>query len=179
MKPWQLQKVIERNPNATQKELVYLLGVSDRHIRIFLTLLQLGRQVMFCCDIISLTVCTVVLLYNQTGRGNHIMAETKERRDTAVKPEHVRFKRKSQVTVPRGIVEALDLQEGDDLQVRLENGKIVFVPMVSIPKDQAWFWSEQWQKEEAEVEEHIKAGRLTEPKSLDDTLNDLDRLSKE
>ncbi|RYG71267.1 AbrB/MazE/SpoVT family DNA-binding domain-containing protein [Lentibacillus lipolyticus] len=107
------------------------------------------------------------------------MAETTERRGAAMKPEHVRFKRKSQVTVPREIVEALDLHEGDDLQVRLENGKIVFVPMVSIPKDQAWFWSEQWQKEEQEVEEHIKAGRLTESKSLDETLNDLDDMSKE
>lgn len=107
------------------------------------------------------------------------MAETKERRGAAMKPEHVRFKRKSQVTVPHEIVEALDLHEGDDLQVRLENGKIVFVPMVSIPKDQAWFWSEQWQKEEQEVEKHIKAGHLTEPKSLDDTLSDLDDMSKE
>lgn len=94
-------------------------------------------------------------------------------------PENVRFKRKSQVTIPHEIVQALNLHEGDNLQCRLEDGKIVFVPMVSIPKDQAWFWSEEWQKEEQEVEEHIKAGRLTEPKNLDDTLSDLDQLSKE
>lgn len=106
------------------------------------------------------------------------MAEMKEK-NSAMKAEHVRFKRKSQVTVPHEIVKALDLHEGDDLQVRLEDGKIVFVPMVSVPKDQAWFWTETWQKEEWEVEKHIKAGWLTEPKSLDDTLNELDRLSKE
>lgn len=107
------------------------------------------------------------------------MVKTEERRDLDMKPEHVRFKRKSQVTVPHEIVEALDLHEGDDLQVRLENGKIVLVPTVSVPKDQAWFWSEQWQKEEQEVEGHIQAGRLTEPKSLDKTLGELDDLSKE
>lgn len=96
-----------------------------------------------------------------------------------MKPEHVRFKRKAQVTVPHEIVKALHLHEGDDLQVHLEDGKIVFVPTVSVPKDQAWFWSDKWQKEEREIEEHIQAGRLTEAKGLDDTLNDLDGLSKE
>src|SRR5699024_11418362 len=80
------------------------------------------------------------------------MAEIKEK-DENMKPEHVRFKKKSQVTVPHDIVEALNLKVGDDLQVRLENGKIVLVPMVSVPKDQAWFWTEQWQQEERS-EEH-------------------------
>jgi len=96
-----------------------------------------------------------------------------------MKPERVRFKKKSQVTVPHEIVEALNLKEGDDLQCRLEDGKIVFVPMVSVPKDQAWFWSEEWQKEEREAEQQIKEGRLSEPMNLDDTLADLDKLSKE
>lgn len=60
-----------------------------------------------------------------------------------MKPENVRFKKKSQVTIPHDIVQALNLKEGDDLQCRMEEGKIVFVPMVSVPKDQAWFWSEE------------------------------------
>ncbi|WP_010532485.1 AbrB/MazE/SpoVT family DNA-binding domain-containing protein [Lentibacillus jeotgali] len=98
------------------------------------------------------------------------MAQIKERGAVPMTPERVRFKRKSQVTVPHEIVEALDLKEGDDLQCRLEDGKIVFVPMVSIPKDQAWFWTEEWQKEEREVEEDIKAGRLSEPMSAEETI---------
>ncbi|WP_082238499.1 AbrB/MazE/SpoVT family DNA-binding domain-containing protein [Salinicoccus sp. YB14-2] len=100
-------------------------------------------------------------------------------KNEALKPEHVRFKKKSQVTVPSKIVEALDLKEGDDLQCRLEDGKIVLVPTISIPKDQAWFWSEQWQKEEREVEQQIKDGKLSEAKNLEDTLSDLDKISKD
>lgn len=95
-----------------------------------------------------------------------------------MKPENVRFKRKSQVTIPHDIVEALNLKEGDDLQCHLEGGKIVFVSMVSIPKDQAWFWSDEWQKEEREIEQQIRDGKLSDPKNLDDTLSDLDNLSK-
>lgn len=107
------------------------------------------------------------------------MAQIKERGADMMKPENVRFKRKSQVTIPHEIVEALNLEEGDDLECRLVDGKIVFVPMVSIPKDQAWFWTEEWQKEEREIEQQIKDGRLTEPMTLEDTLDDLDNISKE
>ncbi|HLR79778.1 MAG TPA: AbrB/MazE/SpoVT family DNA-binding domain-containing protein [Bacillota bacterium] len=107
------------------------------------------------------------------------MAQTKERGAKMMKRENVRFKRKSQVTIPHEIVEALNLKEGDDLECRLENGKIVFVPMVSVPRDQAWFWTEEWQKEEREIEQQIKDGQLTNPMSLDDTLADLDKISKE
>jgi len=99
------------------------------------------------------------------------MAETKERRDAAV---HVRFKKKSQVTVPHEIVKALELQEGDDLQVRLEDGKIVFVPMVSIPKDQAWFWTKEWQEGEREADEDIEAGRVKKFDDVEDAVKWLD-----
>lgn len=96
-----------------------------------------------------------------------------------MKEDTVRFKNKSQVTIPHEIVKALNLKEGDNLQCRLEDGKIVFVPMVSVPKDQAWFWTEEWQKEEREVEHQIRKGQLSAPMSLEDTLAELDSLSKE
>ena len=65
------------------------------------------------------------------------------------------------MTIPHEFVEALNLKEDDTIQYRLEDGKIVFVPMISIPKDQAWFWTEEWQKEERKVEQQIREGRLT------------------
>lgn len=95
------------------------------------------------------------------------------------KIENVKFKRKSQVTIPHEFVAALNLKEGDNLECRLVDGKIVFVPMVSVPKDQAWFWTEEWQREEREVEQQVKNGQLTHPISLDETLDDLDKLTKE
>lgn len=86
-------------------------------------------------------------------------------------PEKVRFKKKSQVTIPNEFVKALGLHEGDDLQCRLEDGKIVFVPLVSIPKDQAWFWTEEWQKGEREADEDIKAGRVKSFGNAKDAIN--------
>lgn len=96
-----------------------------------------------------------------------------------MKPESVKIKQKSQVTVPKEIMEALDLKVGDTLECRLEEGKIILVPMVSVPRDQAWFWTEEWQKEEREAEQQIKEGKLTPPMSIDKVLADLDQLSKE
>src|SRR5699024_1785817 len=117
-----------------------------------------------------------VILSNYQGGNN--MAEIKEK-DENMKPEHVRFKKKSQVTVPHDIVEALNLKVGDDWQARRENGKIVLVPRVSVPKDQAWFWTEQWQQEEQAVEKYIRDGQLTDAKGLEETLQELDQQSKE
>jgi AbrB family looped-hinge helix DNA binding protein len=107
------------------------------------------------------------------------MALTKERGAIPMKSETVRFKKKSQVTIPKEFVEALNLKEGDNLQCRLEDGKIVIVPMISVPKDQAWFWSEEWQKEEMEAEEEIKAGRLKSFDNIGDLLKSLHEDSDE
>lgn len=43
-----------------------------------------------------------------------------------------------------------------------------------IPPDQAWFWTEEWQAEEREAEEHIKAGRVKTFDNLEDLFADLD-----
>src|SRR5699024_10995769 len=117
-----------------------------------------------------------VILSNYQGGNN--MAEIKEK-DEKMKTEHVQSKKKSKVSVQNDMVEAQNLKVGDDLQVRLENGKIVLVPMVSVPKDQAWFWTEQWQQEEQAVEKYIRDGQLTDAKGLEETLQELDQQSKE
>jgi len=40
----------------------------------------------------------------------------------------VRIKAKSQVTIPYKILKELDIGEGDFLEAKIENGKIVLVP---------------------------------------------------
>ncbi len=42
--------------------------------------------------------------------------------------------------------------------------------------DQAWFWTEGWQKMEREADEDLKAGRYDEFESMDDFISDLKRL---
>lgn len=75
--------------------------------------------------------------------------------------DSVKFKKKSQVTIPKEMVEALGLEEGDTLECRLENGKIVLVPTITVPRDQAWFWTEAWQKGEIEADKDMKAGHVS------------------
>lgn len=72
----------------------------------------------------------------------------------------VELRQKSQVTIPADILKALNLKTGDKLEFTVQNGKIIVQPVVTIPKDQAWFWSEKWQGEERTVEEQIKKGRV-------------------
>lgn len=69
----------------------------------------------------------------------------------------------------------IPLNDGDVFQVQLENGKIVLVPMKLIPSDQAWFWSEEWQKGEKEAEADITSGRVKSFENAEDLLEELDR----
>ena len=75
----------------------------------------------------------------------------------------VKVTRNFQVSIPKQVREALGLQEGDFIEVQERNGAIVMLPKKLIDADQAWFWSPEWQKEEREAEEDIRAGRVSGP----------------
>lgn len=45
----------------------------------------------------------------------------------------VELKAKSQVTIPKDIVNSLDLSQGDQFEVMEEDGKIIFVPVTVYP----------------------------------------------
>jgi bifunctional DNA-binding transcriptional regulator/antitoxin component of YhaV-PrlF toxin-antitoxin module len=52
----------------------------------------------------------------------------------------------------------------EDAQVRLletDDGRIELVPVVAVPAEQAWFWSDRWQQMEREADADIAAGRST------------------
>lgn len=68
-----------------------------------------------------------------------------------------------QITIPKQIREALHLKPGDLLHVALDDGRILLIPESAIDPDQAWFWTEEWQKGEREADEDIRAGRTYGP----------------
>jgi len=72
----------------------------------------------------------------------------------------VDLKQKSQVTIPKDFVKKLNLQVGDKLEIEEEDGKLVITPVVVVPKDQAWFYSPEWQKKEQEVDRQKKEGKI-------------------
>jgi antitoxin MazE len=85
------------------------------------------------------------------------MVETLIKEET-MKPEKLTLKKRGQVTIPKNFRELLGLEEEDQLEAVIEDGKIVLQPIITIAKDQAWFWTQQWQQGEHEAEEDIKNG---------------------
>jgi AbrB family looped-hinge helix DNA binding protein len=62
------------------------------------------------------------------------------------------LRRKGVITVPQEVRDELDLREGDNLLLTVEEGRIVLTPTALIPRDQAWFWTEDWQAGETEAD---------------------------
>ena len=79
-----------------------------------------------------------------------------------------------QIAVPREVVKTLHLRVNDYLDIHIDGDKIVIVPQLIIPKDQAYFYTPEWQKGEAEADEDIKKGRVTKTKNTKDLLKELD-----
>ena len=56
----------------------------------------------------------------------------------------VYFKQKSQITIPKGLVKKLNLKVGDKFDAQVEDGKLVLTPVITIPKEQGWYYSSGW-----------------------------------
>lgn len=54
--------------------------------------------------------------------------------------------------------------------VERPDGVIELRSALTVPADQAWFWTERWQQREREVEHHVKAGRVSVHDSSEDFL---------
>lgn len=84
------------------------------------------------------------------------------------------LRKKNIMTIPREIADRLHLVEGDEFIVTEEGGRIVLTPALSIPADQAWFWTPTWQARIAEAEADRIAGNTTVYGSEDEFLASLD-----
>jgi AbrB family looped-hinge helix DNA binding protein len=80
---------------------------------------------------------------------------------------------KGQITLPDAVRKAARLSEGDYLEVSVEEGTIIMRPKKLIDADQAWFWTEDWQKGEREASEDIARGRVRRSTSGDEFIESL------
>jgi AbrB family looped-hinge helix DNA binding protein len=83
--------------------------------------------------------------------------------------------RHGQITLPAAVRKELDIEEGDLVEIQVVDDRAVVTPKKLVDKSQAYFWTEAWQKGEAEAEADIKAGRIKTFDSVEDLLEDLDR----
>jgi antitoxin MazE len=86
----------------------------------------------------------------------------------------VDLKQKSQVTIPKKIVEKLNLKVGDKIDIEEKDGKLILTPVAIVPKDQVWFYSPEWQKGETEVDRQLKEGKVHIAQSLEKLFEDLE-----
>ena len=90
-----------------------------------------------------------------------------------------RLRVKGQVTVPGEIRTFLGAEEGDELVFMVdENGRVIVERAQLIPPDQAWFWSERWQRLEREVQQDIEKNRIHQFDSTEETLNFLNKAAR-
>jgi AbrB family looped-hinge helix DNA binding protein len=89
----------------------------------------------------------------------------------------VKVRAKAQLTLPEEIRHALHISEGDEVEFSVhDDGTITIRGFVSIPTDQAWFFTPQWLAGEREADDDIAAGRGTVHESAVDMFAHLDTL---
>jgi AbrB family looped-hinge helix DNA binding protein len=82
---------------------------------------------------------------------------------------------KAQLTLPAEIRHALCINEGDEVEFAvLDDGSITVRGYVSIPADQASFFTLTWLAGERDADEEIDAGRGTNHRSAEDMFEHLD-----
>jgi antitoxin MazE len=85
-----------------------------------------------------------------------------------------RVTRHGQITLPATVRKELDIQEGDLVEIQVVDDRAVVTPKKLVDKSQAYFWTDEWQKGEAEAEADIKAGRVKTFDSVEELLEDLE-----
>ncbi|MFQ5796537.1 MAG: AbrB/MazE/SpoVT family DNA-binding domain-containing protein [Candidatus Bipolaricaulia bacterium] len=82
---------------------------------------------------------------------------------------------KHQITIPAEIFKKLNLEVGDFVEIQIKDKHIILIPQKLIPKDQAWFWTKEWQAKEREADEAIREGRVHGPfDNVEDLIKDLE-----
>ena len=66
-----------------------------------------------------------------------------------------------QIRIPKKFMEMLGIDSGDYVELAIENSHIVLKPRKLIDPTQGWYWTKEWQKMEAEVDEQIQKGELS------------------
>lgn len=88
-----------------------------------------------------------------------------------------RLRKKGQVTLPNEVRKILSISEGEDLIFQVdENDRIVIERAISIPADQAWFWTERWQRMEREAQADIDSGRVHRYTDVDEAISSLEKI---
>jgi bifunctional DNA-binding transcriptional regulator/antitoxin component of YhaV-PrlF toxin-antitoxin module len=80
------------------------------------------------------------------------------------------------VSLPVQLRRRLHLDQADS-QIKLiehDDGRVELIPIVTVPADQAWFWTDRWQAMEREADADVAAGRVAVVDGVDEVIAHLD-----
>ncbi|OPL16364.1 MAG: hypothetical protein AVO38_08435 [delta proteobacterium ML8_D] len=82
---------------------------------------------------------------------------------------------KRQISLPKKIMTALNLKPGDEIEFQIKGDSVRLVPIrtIKVPREQAWFWTPEWQTKEMEVEEDLRRCEYKDFENVKDLLKDL------
>ena len=94
-----------------------------------------------------------------------------------MKSYHVSVQSRGTIALPADLRRRLHLDEpGAQVQIiEHEDGKVELQPMLPIPAQQRWFWTEHWQAMEREADDDIATGRVTRAMDVDELFEQLER----
>jgi len=84
------------------------------------------------------------------------------------------LRRRSQVTLPSEVIKKMKLQEGDNLDIAIEDDRIIIKPVLVINRSQSWFWTKEWQAMEMEADKDIKLGKIHKARNVKDLIKKLE-----
>jgi len=70
------------------------------------------------------------------------------------------------VTIPEEVRGKIPLKVGERVEVTARGSEIVIRPILEIPRDQAWFWSKQWQDQISQSLKDLEKGKIKVFKSV-------------
>jgi len=86
----------------------------------------------------------------------------------------VKITRNGVVTIPAHFRKALGLNEGDYVRAEMKDGAIIFKPVEIVDAEDAWFYTREWQKGEAEVDLERAEGKVAGPfDDVEDAIREL------
>jgi len=93
-----------------------------------------------------------------------------------MKSHFVAVQSRGTIALPPDLRRRMHLDE-PGAQVRIverEDGVVELQPVLPVPADQRWFWTDRWQSMEREVDEHVAAGRVATHEDVDALFEHLD-----
>ena len=75
----------------------------------------------------------------------------------------VKIKQNYQITIPQELRKKFNVSIGDYLEIESQKEGLVIKPVKVIHPDQAYFYTPEWQKKEAEADEAIAKGEVLVP----------------